>query len=113
MFCRLRRTQTHLLTITLARATTAARSPSSLADGANKALHCAFPTFLSCTRLAGPRSSLSRGACVYPESPTGLYWSMRGEIACQPHAPDPSDPRWDIEGWEPCVPAHSNQPPMY
>jgi len=30
-----------------------------------------------------------------------LYWSIRGEVACETHAPDPAEPRWDIEGWQP------------
>ena len=36
-----------------------------------------------------------------PESPTGLYWSMLGEVACAAHAPTSDDPRWDTEGWAP------------
>ena len=34
-----------------------------------------------------------------PESPTGLYWSMHGEVACATHAPTAADPRWTKEGW--------------
>ena len=34
-----------------------------------------------------------------PETPTGLYWSIRGEVACIKHAPDGD--RWTTEGWKP------------
>jgi hypothetical protein len=36
-----------------------------------------------------------------PESPTGLYWSMDGEVACATHAPSSADPRWTREDWAP------------
>ena len=36
-----------------------------------------------------------------PLSPTGLYWSFRGEVACVDHAPSVHDPRWNLEGWAP------------
>lgn len=36
-----------------------------------------------------------------PESPTGLYWSIRGDIACCDHAPAAADPRWTAEKWKP------------
>ena len=36
-----------------------------------------------------------------PPSPTGLYWSIRGEVACDDHAPATDDPRWRTEGWNP------------
>ena len=29
-----------------------------------------------------------------------LYWSRKGEIACETHAPGVNDPRWDGEEWE-------------
>jgi len=29
-----------------------------------------------------------------------LYWSSRGEVACETHAPDPVGPRWFVEGWQ-------------
>jgi len=32
-----------------------------------------------------------------PES--GLFWSMRGEVACPDHVP--AEPRWTAEGWVP------------
>jgi len=32
-------------------------------------------------------------------SATGLYWSIRGEVACAEHAPPSDDPRWIHEGW--------------
>jgi hypothetical protein len=34
-------------------------------------------------------------------SPTGLYWSAEGEVACARHAPKPPDPRWTTEDWAP------------
>ena len=36
-----------------------------------------------------------------PKSPTGLYWSMCGEIACEGHSPEPENPRWLAERWCP------------
>ena len=36
-----------------------------------------------------------------PESPTGLYWSMHGEVACATHTPSSADPRWTREDWAP------------
>jgi hypothetical protein len=33
-----------------------------------------------------------------PDSRTGLYWSIRGEVACARHAPDLANPRWATEG---------------
>ena len=36
---------------------------------------------------------------MLPASETGLYWSMRGEVACDNHAP--AEPRWTLEGWVP------------
>jgi hypothetical protein len=38
---------------------------------------------------------------MLPESSTGLYWSIRGHVACNQHAPLVEDPRWGIEGWAP------------
>ena len=37
----------------------------------------------------------------HPPSVSGLYWSIRGEVACDEHAPAVDDPRWTIEGWNP------------
>jgi len=34
-------------------------------------------------------------------SPTGLYWSLRGEVACPAHVPQADDPRWEQEQWTP------------
>ena len=34
-----------------------------------------------------------------PDTPTGLYWSIRGEVACINHTPDGD--RWTDEGWKP------------
>lgn len=41
-------------------------------------------------------------------SATKLYWSIRGEVACNEHAPETDDPRWTVEGWAP-VPVSSGQ----
>jgi CheY-like chemotaxis protein len=30
-----------------------------------------------------------------------LYWSKRGEIACATHAPEPTSPQWNEDGWQP------------
>ena len=43
-----------------------------------------------------------------PPSVLRLYWSIRGEVACETHAPDPDDPRWTREGWAP-IPVSSGQ----
>jgi hypothetical protein len=40
-------------------------------------------------------------AVLHPPSATGLYWSIRGEVACNDHAPTVDDPRWTVEGWNP------------
>jgi hypothetical protein len=48
-----------------------------------------------------------------PASPTGLYWSKRGEVACDQHAPDTNDPRWTNEKWKPLVHPHRNRGPHY
>ena len=42
----------------------------------------------------------------HPPSLTGLYWSIRGEVACAEHAPSPDNPRWTHEGWN-ALPASS------
>jgi hypothetical protein len=42
---------------------------------------------------------------MQPESLTGLYWSIRGEVACGVHGPDADDPRWTAEGWQPLPPS--------
>jgi hypothetical protein len=36
---------------------------------------------------------------MHPPTSTGLYWSLRGEVACADHAPPTEDPRWTTEGW--------------
>ena len=38
---------------------------------------------------------------MHPPSATGLYWSIRGEVACCEHVPSTDDPRWITEGWAP------------
>jgi len=43
---------------------------------------------------------------MLPASLTGLYWSIRGEVACADHTPDSADSRWTVEGWAP-VPVSS------
>ena len=40
-----------------------------------------------------------------PPSLSGLYWSIKGDVACETHTPETSDPRWITEYWAP-VPAH-------
>ena len=40
------------------------------------------------------------------QSPTGLFWSIRGEVACARHAPADDDPRWVEDGWD-SMPASS------
>ena len=37
---------------------------------------------------------------MHPPSVLGLYWSIRGEVACDDHAPDVDNQRWTTEGWE-------------
>lgn len=43
---------------------------------------------------------------MHPPSALGLYWSIRGEVACEQHTPDMTDSRWTAEGWAP-VPVSS------
>ena len=38
---------------------------------------------------------------MIPVSPTGLYWSIRGNVACAEHANNIEEARWDSEGWAP------------
>ena len=38
---------------------------------------------------------------MHPPTVTGLYWSIRGEVACDEHAPRVDDPQWTFEGWTP------------
>jgi len=38
---------------------------------------------------------------MLPDSPTALYWSLHGEVACSAHAPDPCGSQWTAEGWQP------------
>jgi hypothetical protein len=45
-----------------------------------------------------------------PPSFLGLYWSINGEVACEDHAPDTDNPRWDREGWAP-IPLSSGKQP--
>ena len=35
-----------------------------------------------------------------PESSTGLYWSMRGHVACERHAAQLDEDEWSPEGWQ-------------
>jgi len=44
-----------------------------------------------------------------PDSTTGLYWSIRGEVACTEHAPDTDDSRWVTQRWAP-VPMSASLP---
>jgi hypothetical protein len=43
-----------------------------------------------------------------PESVSGLYWSIRGEVACAEHCPPSDDFRWALDGWNP-IPITSGQ----
>ena len=45
---------------------------------------------------------------MLPASLNLLYWSIRGEVACIEHTPDPDDPRWTIEAWAPVPVSSSN-----
>jgi hypothetical protein len=36
-----------------------------------------------------------------PESPSGLYWSIRGKVLCAEHTSEIDDDRWAAENWEP------------
>ena len=38
---------------------------------------------------------------MIPESLTGLYWSIRGQIRCETHVREIDGQRWDAEGWSP------------
>ena len=38
---------------------------------------------------------------MVPESPTGLYWSIRGEVSCRDHACIIGDERFGRERWRP------------
>ena len=39
------------------------------------------------------------GAMLMPESPTGLYWSRRGQVACPHHASLVEEDRCTADGW--------------
>ena len=41
-----------------------------------------------------------------PESPSGLYWSMRGKVLCAEHTSEIDDDRWAAENWEPLPSPH-------
>ena len=34
-----------------------------------------------------------------PESPTGLFWSIRGHVACRVHASRVNPDDWEAQGW--------------
>jgi hypothetical protein len=42
---------------------------------------------------------------MQPYSPTGLYWSHDGEVACAAHAPHTTDSRWKAQRWKPLAAA--------
>ena len=50
---------------------------------------------VSAARLAPVKPGMSRRT-ITPR----LYWSNRGEVACETHAPDPRESRWFVEGWQ-------------
>jgi hypothetical protein len=37
---------------------------------------------------------------MLPESQTGLYWSIRGHVACAHHAAEITASRWSSESWK-------------
>jgi hypothetical protein len=41
-----------------------------------------------------------------PDSPTGLYWSIRGAVRCREHIQEIDDAHWEVERWAP-VPERS------
>ena len=41
----------------------------------------------------------SANSAMWDVSPATLYWSRRGRIACEHHAPAPLSPDWSAEGW--------------
>lgn len=63
----------------------------------------------SAPAVASEQSFSSDPACLsshsevarMSEPATELYWSIRGEVACQRHAPAVDDPRWAAERWAP------------
>lgn len=38
---------------------------------------------------------------MLPDSPTGLYWSVRGHVVCSDHASQITNPQWAADGWAP------------
>src|SRR6187401_462319 len=56
--------------------------------------------------FSGCSVSLSGMPGLRPISSTGLYWSIRGHVACERHIPDAADPVWVRDGWS-AVPAKS------
>jgi hypothetical protein len=36
-----------------------------------------------------------------PASASGLYWSIRGQVACAEQAPQMDDPQWGADNWAP------------
>src|SRR5688500_11559614 len=42
-----------------------------------------------------------RGPNQNPDSDAGLYWSIRGEVACRHHVTHIEPMSWVIEGWAP------------
>jgi len=45
-----------------------------------------------------------------PPSVTGLYWSIRGEVACDEHAPAVNNPRWTMERCGPVLVSSGQMP---
>ena len=50
---------------------------------------------------------------MHPPSPTGLYWSRRGDVACAAHAPKTTDHEWTADVWKPLIPVHPKTGPRY
>ena len=51
---------------------------------------------------------------MMPTSPTGLYWSVRGQVACLEHAARLTEAEWLAEGWQPLpVSSQGHRGPRY
>jgi CheY-like chemotaxis protein len=43
-------------------------------------------------------------------TPTGLFWSKKGEVACSGHVPERDSPQWTAEGWRPIYETDRTRP---
>ena len=48
-----------------------------------------------------------------PDSVTGLYWNIRGNIRCEQHAQELEPVRWETESWVPIPPAEEPKQRRY